>query len=375
MRRAHGLRVLLTNADRTSQVAAVDDELNIFASERDLPSLTSQTAHCEFNPLTHFNSEDTAGGGADGGLLWITTDDPVSDREVERAPSNVAQRVFPGKSQLRGAFDACIRVAAVCGLAIVLNDQSIPLGQLVRGAVPTPPAVPAAPPRPRLKARAVVRSFAPLFQPPWTTDDRENPAVIPARYAMFSGIPNFRTALAVRPAPLPLLPTLPPRTIATVATILAAPLTTTLTGSPALASGPPPLHVPVTSTPLAPATLATPVQVATSQQAGDTGAIHTVLGQYRNAFSGLDSSAAKAVWPSVDVLALDRAFDRLEQQALEFAKCEIDVEGVRATASCDGSARYVPKVGDRSAQVATRHWRFNLRKVNQTWQIEEVDAR
>ena len=365
--------------DGTGRVADVDDELNVFALERDIPSLSSQNARCEFNPLTHFNSEDAAGGGADGGPLdrtWNNPHDPLSDLDVEEASSNVTQRLFPRESKPRGAFDACITVAAVFGLAIVLNDQSNSLGQLVRKASPTPPAAPAPPPPPRLKARAIARSFAPLFQWPWTTDDRADPAVIPARYAMFSGIPNFRTASVVLPsAPVLPLPTVPPRTIAKVATILAAPLTTTRPGSPALASSPPAFHVPVTSTPLAPATLETPVLVATSQQASDTGAIHTVLGQYRNAFSGLDSSAAKAVWPSVDVDALDRAFDRLEQQALEFAKCEIDVEGIRATASCDGSAQYVPKVGNRSTQVAARHWRFNLRKVNQTWQIEEVDAR
>ena len=98
-------------------------------------------------------------------------------------------------------------------------------------------------------------------------------------------------------------------------------------------------------------------------------------GRYRNAFSGLDSGAARAVWPSVDVRALDRAFDRLEEQALEFENCDIDVNGPRAIASCEGSARYVPKVGNRNAQVAARQWRFNLRKVNEAWLIEEVDSR
>jgi len=72
---------------------------------------------------------------------------------------------------------------------------------------------------------------------------------------------------------------------------------------------------------------------------------------------------------------LDRAFDRLEEQALEFENCHIDVNGPRAIASCEGIARYVPKVGNRNAQVAARQWRFNLCKVNEAWLIEGVDSR
>ena len=100
-----------------------------------------------------------------------------------------------------------------------------------------------------------------------------------------------------------------------------------------------------------------------------------MLGQYRNAFSVLDSGAAKAVWPSVDARALGRAFDRLEEQAFEFNRCDIAVTGARATASCAGRARYVPKVGNRSPHYEPREWRFNLRKVEEAWLIEQVDSR
>ena len=46
--------------------------------------------------------------------------------------------------------------------------------------------------------------------------------------------------------------------------------------------------------------------------------IQRALGQYRNAYQRLDAEAARAVWPSVDVRALSRAFDSLESQQLEF---------------------------------------------------------
>jgi hypothetical protein len=58
--------------------------------------------------------------------------------------------------------------------------------------------------------------------------------------------------------------------------------------------------------------------------------------------------------------------------AIEFDRCEIDVQGARAVASCQGSARYGPGIGN--APTGARQWRFNLRKVNDAWLIQEVDS-
>jgi hypothetical protein len=107
----------------------------------------------------------------------------------------------------------------------------------------------------------------------------------------------------------------------------------------------------------------------------ETGEIRTVLSRYRNAFSDLDSGAATAVWPTVDRKALGRAFERLEEQQLEFDNCQIAVDGPRAVASCEGSARYVPKVGNRTARTEARRWRFTLHRLDQGWLIEQVDSR
>jgi hypothetical protein len=107
----------------------------------------------------------------------------------------------------------------------------------------------------------------------------------------------------------------------------------------------------------------------------DTAAIELVLGRYRSAFSALDVGAARAVWPTVNERALDRAFDRLETQELSFNRCSIGVAGARAEADCSGTVRYVPKVGSKDPRIDSRAWKFGLRKVSNEWAIETVEAR
>jgi hypothetical protein len=108
----------------------------------------------------------------------------------------------------------------------------------------------------------------------------------------------------------------------------------------------------------------------------ESGAIRDVLGRYRTAFNALDSKAAQQVWPSVDQRTLDRAFGQLQEQNVSFDRCTIDVKGVLASARCSGTARFVPRVGNRSPQVESRQWSFSLRKAySGAWQIQEVQAR
>jgi hypothetical protein len=107
----------------------------------------------------------------------------------------------------------------------------------------------------------------------------------------------------------------------------------------------------------------------------ETDAIQNTLGRYRRAFNALDAGAAQAVWPTVNERSLSRAFDRLEEQDVSFENCSIDLKGVLAEVACSGTARYVPRVGSRTAQVETRRWRFNMRKGPTDWLIEGVEAR
>ena len=116
---------------------------------------------------------------------------------------------------------------------------------------------------------------------------------------------------------------------------------------------------------------ALPSVVARSEQ----NEIQRTLGQYRSAYQRLDAQAAQAVWPSVDVRALARAFDTLSSQELAFETCLFDIAGPVATAQCRGSATYTPKVGGRGPKAERRQWTFRLRKVDEAWKIESAQAR
>jgi hypothetical protein len=104
-------------------------------------------------------------------------------------------------------------------------------------------------------------------------------------------------------------------------------------------------------------------------------AIEAVLGRYASAFNSLDAQRAKAVWPTVNERNLDRAFDGLEQQQFDLGDCDIRVTAPKAVASCDGTARFTPKVGSRKMRVERRQWTFRLQATGQSWTIESVDTR
>jgi hypothetical protein len=141
-----------------------------------------------------------------------------------------------------------------------------------------------------------------------------------------------------------------------------------------------PAGVPVEPTPVVARAAGTPREETNGtalprMPASETGAIQTVLSQYRTAFRDLDAGAARAIWPSVDAKALGKAFESLERQDLIFNSCQIAVRDVRAVASCDGTARYVPRIGNRDRHDDRRKWEFKLRKVDEVWLIDTVSAR
>ena len=128
----------------------------------------------------------------------------------------------------------------------------------------------------------------------------------------------------------------------------------------------------------APSTVNRPPAVSAPPTPGvttDTRAVALTLNRYQQAFSSLDANAAHAVWPSVDVKALVKAFDQLEEQTFELEGCNISVTGARADADCAGNARYIRKVGNRALRVEPRHWHFRLRQAGDQWVIDGVDAR
>jgi hypothetical protein len=131
-----------------------------------------------------------------------------------------------------------------------------------------------------------------------------------------------------------------------------------------------------------PATAAAPPVSAAARPAAAAAVIDTnnariqnALTRYRQAFNALSASAAREVWPTVNERTLSRAFDQLEEQQLSFDGCQIQVSNERAEALCNGSARYVPRVGSRTPRLERRQWRFNLVKQGDEWLIGAVDAR
>jgi tetratricopeptide (TPR) repeat protein len=102
--------------------------------------------------------------------------------------------------------------------------------------------------------------------------------------------------------------------------------------------------------------------------------VQNALQRYRLAYEHLDAQSAQAVWPAVNQAALARAFDGLELQTLTFDACDVRVAGDAATAMCQGSARYVPKVGNRDPRVEPRVWNFTLRKNGGDWKIDSARA-
>jgi hypothetical protein len=102
--------------------------------------------------------------------------------------------------------------------------------------------------------------------------------------------------------------------------------------------------------------------------------VKEALQRYRSAYEGLDAQSAQAVWPAVNQAALARAFDGLESQTLTFDACDVRVRGEAATATCQGSARYVPKIGSREPRIEPRTWSFTLRKTGADWKIDSARA-
>jgi hypothetical protein len=106
----------------------------------------------------------------------------------------------------------------------------------------------------------------------------------------------------------------------------------------------------------------------------DSAAIRRTLTRYEAAYSDLDASAARAIWPTVDERALARAFDGLASQRISLSACEVLVTGATARATCSGAATWTAKVGG-GPQTQPRRWEFELKNTGDSWQIVRADTR
>jgi hypothetical protein len=153
-----------------------------------------------------------------------------------------------------------------------------------------------------------------------------------------------------------------------------------LTPVPAAVAAPVPMPRPasVSDSPVvAPVSVSPPTippVAAAVESVDDRALVRQTLQRYRSAYEGLDAGSAQAVWPAVNQAALARAFNGLESQTLTFDACDVRVRGDAATATCRGSARYVPKIGNREPRVEPRIWNFTLRKDSGDWKIENARA-
>jgi hypothetical protein len=167
----------------------------------------------------------------------------------------------------------------------------------------------------------------------------------------------------------------------------AAPAFVTATGPGSVALTGPPPHVALTGPPAQLTMLPRPVQprpavaapalssgiAATSvAMVNDELIIRQTLERYRSAYNGLDARSAQAVYPALNQTALARAFDSLQSQSLAFDACDMQVGGWSATATCHGSTRYVPKIGDHALHTEPRVWSFTLSKNGDLWKIENA---
>jgi hypothetical protein len=128
---------------------------------------------------------------------------------------------------------------------------------------------------------------------------------------------------------------------------------------------------PVAAPAAAPEVASAPVARTVTSRA----AIESVLDRYTLAFNLLDAQRAKAVWPAVNERNLARAFDSLQEQRFDLGECDITMTPPRATASCEGTASYLPKVGNRKMRAEKRRWTFYLQASGQDWSIESVELR
>jgi hypothetical protein len=215
---------------------------------------------------------------------------------------------------------------------------------------------------------------APLVAPP-------TPAVSVSSETVATGTAGerlpIRSAVAVSPPAPAVAAPMPVPSAADVLDIepptVAAFGPATVPAAAASAAMRPLVHDAPAAAPLA-APLTAPAPPPAAAVADDQILVKQTLQRYRTAYEGLDAQSAHSVWPAVNQAALARAFDGLESQTLTFDACVVRVRGESATATCEGSARYVPKVGSREPRVEPRTWNFTLRKAGTDWKIDSARA-
>jgi hypothetical protein len=234
--------------------------------------------------------------------------------------------------------------------------QSSPSGPPAVGA---PPAEPSAPPAavPNVETpRAPSAPAAPTTRPPAEPQRPPTGPVIP-----------------LEPRAEPAAPVTPPESPGPPAPVTApeppAPPPVALEERPKAPTVPPPAAVPeIVPTP--PVTAGAP-----AVRNPEFAAVEQLVTRYSTIYRQLDANAVATIWPSVNTSQLSRLFARIQRQDLTFDSCVFAVVESRATATCNGSLTYVPRVGNPQPRTERHVWTIQLERSAGGWLIAGINAR
>jgi hypothetical protein len=181
-----------------------------------------------------------------------------------------------------------------------------------------------------------------------------------------------------RVAPAAVSAAAPPQTAASVVTSSplqpTAPLTTPPPLQPATpAPAPPPpqpaaaIVAPPSPQPQPTVPAAAPPARSAPAPASEEPAIRATLQAYVDAYSRLEASSVRRVFPQVNEQALIQAFSEYRSQQVQLQVDRIDVSGTSATAFCAWIASVVPRIG--SPQRGTARVTLHLQKIGGAWVI------
>ncbi len=234
----------------------------------------------------------------------------------------------------------------------------------------------------RVEVRTEFINIRPFGRGP--ASERERGRTLPELPVGTSGFLRARAEIPVRTSPAVASPFLEHSSPAPVPASSIAEVRPTLLGVPAPIDAAPSVGPATSSTPAAPTALrdAPAASSELAAAAGDRSAdlnnaelrkqeetVRRVLQDYRRAYEELDVRAAKALWPSVDERALERAFRQIQTQQVRLGDCGVSVSGQGANARCQVDATYRPKIGSRVVRLPAGLWTFNLARDNDRWQI------
>lgn len=131
---------------------------------------------------------------------------------------------------------------------------------------------------------------------------------------------------------------------------------------------------PVAGAPEAAAAAASPVRPRWSRSDPYTAPVREAVLAFEAAWSRLDTAATRDVWPSANPTTLTSAFTAMREQRLRLAPCDVERTGNRATASCEGTLRYRPRVGDHTTRVRRDTWDFTLERSTDGWVVTDLDT-